>query len=83
MAHYLLVKKSFRSSDPKKPDYMIAKDYYEMMHDQYGLQYDTFGYHGSSNFEIDSEYSPFLVIDKGKAMIFAMMFSEFVDKPYY
>jgi len=83
MADYLLVKKSFRCSDPKKPDYMSTKDYYQMMYDKHGLCIDTFGYHGTSNFEIDCIHSAFMVVDKGKSMIFAMMYSEFVDKPYH
>ena len=78
---YIFVKKSFRISYPKDPNYMCFSDFKHLMLHTHGLEVDGIGYCGEFDKEIDTAYIPFRVVDKAKAMMFAFNNSEYVKKP--
>ena len=76
MSDWIFVKNSHRVSDPRSKEYLSFSKYVEKMRSEHGLILDTF-----CPFEKKEKVKSFKVEDKGKAMMFAINYSEFVIKP--
>jgi hypothetical protein len=73
---YVYVKSSHRIFDPQNVNYMNMSKYLRMMLETNGLEYDPM-----APFIVPSNYSPFRIIDKGKAMLFCLNNGEWISKP--
>jgi hypothetical protein len=81
MSDYILVKKEFRPSDPAKSDYIDPDSFYNMMYDSHGLMIEFFSYYSDTNLKLDPKLYCFKIIDKGKALKFSILYSDFVEMP--
>ncbi len=73
---FVYVKCSHRIFDPQNKNYMNMSKYLRMMLETNGLEYDPM-----APFSVPSSYSPFRIIDKGKAMLFCLNNGEYISKP--
>ena len=76
MSDWIFVKNSHRVADPRAKDYLSLSDYIEKMKNDHGLALDPL-----CPFVKKEKVKSFRVIDKGKAMMFAINFSEYIIKP--
>ena len=75
--NYVFVKKDHRVRDTKSKNYMSSEEYYHMMIQENGLQYDPL-----CPFKKPSEeVSAFKIVERGAAMVFALKNPDFVEKP--
>lgn len=81
MSDYVLVKKTFRPSDPTKSDYLDPESFYGMMYDDHGLMVEFFTYYSALKLKLDPKLYVFKIIDKGKALKFTILYSDFVEMP--
>ena len=81
MADYVLVKKTFRPSDPTRSDYIDPDSFYKMMNNDHGLMAEFFSYYSSTNLKVDPKLYCFKIIDKGKALKFSILYSDFIEMP--
>lgn len=78
---YVLVKKTFRPSDPAKSDYIDPDSFYNMMYNEHGLMIQFFNYYNALKIKLDPRLYCFKIIDKGKALKFTILYSDFVEMP--
>jgi hypothetical protein len=81
MSEYIMVRKEFRPSDPAKSDYIDPNSFYNMMYDEHGLMIEFFKYYTVAEIKLDPKLYCFKVIDKGKALKFSLLYSDFVEMP--
>lgn len=76
MSDWIFIKNSHRISDPRSKDYLSLSDYITKMREEHGLVLDPL-----CPFSKKDKVKSFKVEDKGKAMMFALNYSEYVVKP--
>ena len=81
MSDYIMVKKDFRPSDPTQSDYMDPNSFYDMMYNEHGLSIVFFKFYSIAEMKLDPKLYCFKIIDKGKALKFSLLYSDFVDIP--
>jgi hypothetical protein len=74
--NYIFVQKNHRNQDPSCKEYEFTEDYYEKMINENGLVMSLF-----NPFKVPRDYTCFEVVDESKAFRFAMLNSEFIQKP--